>query len=179
MKNISIVNIFRCICLVSISVSAIAGVALYGNHLSHNNDNDTNTNDSTNTITWNGQYNLGVDDNPDFVASPTQQSIAAALHDQFPVAFPQLNDFFVQITGEKDAIAVANAYSNIYSGTTNITWDVEQKLNLPSSVLLSPFYTQTNTMYENQDVTEQMVFDKLVSEYSNSLNINQLLLTQR
>jgi hypothetical protein len=34
-------------------------------------------------------------------------------------------------------------------------------------------------MYENQDVTEQMVFDKLVSEYSNSLNINQLLLTQR
>jgi hypothetical protein len=34
-------------------------------------------------------------------------------------------------------------------------------------------------MYENEDVTQQMVFDKLVSEYSNSLNINQLLLTQR
>ncbi|MDR2636651.1 MAG: hypothetical protein LBB95_02215, partial [Mycoplasmataceae bacterium] len=178
MKKISAINLFKYTCLGCIASGTIVMAITYIINFIPSTNNDQKNN-YTSEVTWDGAYHLGVDDNPDFVASPTQQSIAAALHDQFSLAFPNTNDFTVQITNEFNAICIASPYSKIYSGSTNITWDVEQKLNLPSSVLLSPFYTQTNTMYENEDVTEQMVFDKLVSEYSNSLNINQLLLTQR
>jgi hypothetical protein len=45
---------------------------------------------------------------------------------------------------------------------------------LPTTpILISTFYSEAN-IFENKDITEKLVFAKLVKEYSNDLNVNQL-----
>lgn len=171
MRSISFFKVFTSLMLTSI-------VALGASYLYLNQKTKTYTSKTNHDhVSWNGPYTIT---SPYVSEDVTSENIKNRLSSEFSAAFPNSNDYdIIDIdTVAHTATAKAKSYSNLYSGETNIRWNLENKINLPfANVTLSSFYAG-GEIYANENIaiTQDKIFSRLLNEYSNNININQILL---